>query len=60
MYTFDKAVFHEKARALNYIIVSNVAFPELKIRFVKGQDLITQYPNGVINLKDHDKFFGSE
>jgi hypothetical protein len=56
---FDKTVFHEKARALNYIIVSNVAFPELKIRFVKGVDLISRYPNGVISMKQHDIFFGS-
>jgi hypothetical protein len=54
---FDMSVFHEKAAGLNYIIVSNIAFPELKIKFIKGSDLISQYPNGEIKLKDHDKFF---
>lgn len=54
---FDMGIFHEKAAGLNYIIVSNITFPELKIKFVKGSDLISQYPNGEIKLRDHDKFF---
>jgi hypothetical protein len=54
---FDKTVFHQKASELSYIIVSNIAFPDIKIRFVKGSDLIQQYPNGIIPFKDHDAFF---
>jgi len=57
---FDKAVFDEKSKNLIYVIVSNVGFPSLKIRFVKGSDLATQYPNGEIKFKDHDKFFKDE
>ena len=54
---FDKTIFHEKAASLNYVIVSNIGFPDIKIRFVKGADLIAQYPSGEIKLKDHDTFF---
>jgi hypothetical protein len=53
--TFDEAVFHEKAKKLNYVICSNVNFPEITIRFVKGLDLIALYPKG--EIKDHNKFF---
>ena len=55
--TFNKEIFEEKAKKLIYIIVSNVNFPEIKIKFVKGIEIIVQYPTGVIPLKDFDKFF---
>jgi hypothetical protein len=54
---FDKEVFNEKSKSLIYVIVSNVNFPEIKVRFVKGPELVALYPNGVIPKKDHDKFF---
>jgi hypothetical protein len=54
---FDKKIFEEKAKTLIYIIISNVEFPEIKIKFVKGIDLIVDYPDGKIPLKDHIKFF---
>ena len=54
---FDKVVFEEKAKKLIYIIVSNVNFPEIRIKFVRGEELVMQYPNGKINSKDIDKFF---
>jgi len=54
---FDKNIFEEKAKKLIYIIVSNVNFPEIKIKFVKGVDLIVAYPTGCIHSKDFDKFF---
>jgi len=54
---FNKEVFDEKSKHLIYVIVSNIHFPSLKIRFVKGPELATRYPNGEIKLKDHDKFF---
>jgi len=53
--TYDETVFHEKAKKLNYVICSNVNFPEVKIRFVKGTDLIALYPKG--EIKDHEAFF---
>ena len=54
---FDKNVFIEKSKSLIYVIVSNIYFPEIKIRFVKGEELAQKYPTGIIPLKDHDKFF---
>ena len=54
---FNKDVFEEKAKKLIYIIVSNINFPEIKIKFVKGIDLIVDYPTGVIPSKDFSKFF---
>lgn len=54
---FDKAIFEEKARGLIYIIVSNLNFPDIKIKFVKGNELATKYPNGTIPLKDLVPFF---
>lgn len=55
--SFNKEIFEEKAKQLIYIIVSNVNFPEIKIKFVKGIDIIVDYPDGKIPLKDFDKFF---
>ena len=54
---FNKELFEEKAKNLIYIIVSNIDFPEIKIKFVRGVDLIIDYPKGVIPLKDLNKFF---
>jgi hypothetical protein len=54
---FDKQKFEEKANKLIYIIVSNINFPEIKIKFVKGSDLIIKYPKGEIKLKDSVEFF---
>ena len=54
---FNKEIFEEKAKQLIYIIVSNVNFPEIKIKFVKGIDLIVDYPTGKIPSKDLVKFF---
>ncbi len=53
----DKSVLAEKSKKLIYIIVSNVNFPEIKVKFVKGTDLIASYPGGVVPSKDFVKFF---
>ena len=55
--TFDKTVFEKKAKKLIYCIVSNINFPEIKIKFVRGITLLKLYPNGTISLNDHVKFF---
>ena len=54
---FNKEIFEEKAKKLIYIIVSNINFPEIKIKFVSGNELLFDYPCGKIPLKDFDKFF---
>ena len=55
--TFNQEIFEEKSKKLIFCIVSNVKFPNIKIRFVKGEDLIKKYPKGNIDLKDHIIFF---
>lgn len=54
---FDKNVFEKKAKKLIYCLVSNINFPEIKIKFVRGISLLKLYPNGIIPLKDYIKFF---
>ena len=56
---FDQEVFDEKSKKLLYIIISNINFPEIKIKFVRGIDLVVDYPKGKIPFKDFDKFFGT-
>ena len=55
--TFDKELFEEKSKKLIFCIVSNIDFPNIKIRFVKGEELIEKYPSGKISSKDFIKFF---
>lgn len=43
-----------------YIIVSNIRFPEIRVKFVTGGDLLVQYPNGEIPYADYGKFFEDE
>ena len=54
---FNKEEFIEKTNKLIFCIVSNVNFPEIKIKFVRGEDLLLKYPNGKIPSRDHVKFF---
>lgn len=54
---FNKDDFQNTAKKLIYIIICNIKFPKIKIKFIKGTDLILNYPNGIIPLKDFDKFF---
>ena len=54
---FDEKVFMEKSEKLIFIIVSNINFPNIKVKFIKGGALARMYPRGCIPLVDHDKFF---
>ena len=54
---FDEEKFREKTVKMIFCIVSNIYFPQIKIRFVRGSELIKLYPKGEIPLKDHVKFF---
>jgi len=55
--SFNKEVFEEKSKKMIFCIISNINFPEIKIRFVKGSDLLDEFPTGKIPLKEHIKFF---
>ena len=54
---FDPAVFIEKSKKLIYIVVCNVDFPTIQVRFVRGEELATRYPNGAIPLSDRHAFY---
>ena len=55
--SFNKEVFENKTKSLIFAIVSNVDFPNIKIRFIKGETILRKYPTGKIPKKDHDNFF---
>lgn len=54
---FNQEEFIKKSQGLIFCLVSNLYFPEIRVRFVRGADLIREYPSGIIPLKDHIKFF---
>ena len=54
---FNQEVFEEKTTKMVFCIVSNLNFPEIKVKFVRGVDLLEKYPKGKIPLKDHIQFF---
>ena len=54
---FNQEKFLEKANNLVYIIVSNMDFPHINVKFVEGKELIKKYPKGEIPLRDYNTFF---
>ena len=54
---FDQTIFEEKTKKLIFIIVGNIDFPNIQIKFVRGTDLLVSYPKGKIPRNDFDKFF---
>ena len=55
--SFNKEVFEEKAKKLVYCVVSNIYFPKIKVKFMRGIELMKIYPKGKIPFSDHIKFF---
>ena len=49
---FEKDTFDMKTKKIIFCIVSNVDFPNIKVRFVRGVDLLRMYHNGKISPKD--------
>lgn len=54
---FDQTIFEEKTKKLIFVIVGNIYFPNIQIKFVRGTDLLVSYPKGKIPRNDFDKFF---
>ena len=54
---FNMEVFEEKNKKLIFCIVSNINFPEIKVKFMKGVELLEKYPKGKISLENHIQFF---
>ncbi len=54
---FNQEEFIEKTSKLIFCFVSNVNFPEIKIKFIRGIDLLKIYPKGSIPFNNHIIFF---
>ena len=54
---FNQEEFEKKTNKLIFCIVSNINFPNIKIKFMKGEDLLKNYPKGSIPSNDYIKFF---
>lgn len=54
---FDSSKFQAHAKELIYVIVSVVSFPEIKIRFFRGDELATRFPRGEIKPNQHEALF---
>tara|TARA_Y100000287_G_C14213211_1_gene352037 strand:+ start:88 stop:537 length:450 start_codon:yes stop_codon:yes gene_type:complete len=52
---------HSHADTIDYIACDVVEFPKVRIRFVKGSDLVKNYPNKgcKVPFKDRDNFFAN-
>lgn len=57
----DESAVHEHAETIDYIACDVVDFPQVRIRFVKGSDLVKDYPGKYckIPFKERDKFFAN-
>ena len=58
----DTNKFHDKCNQLIYIIISNINFPRIKIKFIKGNELLKIYPKGSSgkSKKEYNNFFGKK
>ena len=54
----DKAVLHEHAESIDYIISDVTEFPKVRVVFKKGTDLVRDYPSGKISVKERNTLFG--
>lgn len=53
----DKKIFKKKTKKLIFCIVSNIEFPKIKLKFVRGKDLLSKYPNINIPISKMNEFF---
>ena len=56
---FDAAEFQEKVKTMNYVIVDNIEFLKITVKFATGIGLAARYPNGCIPFKDRVAFFNN-
>ena len=55
--TFIAEIAHEKANKLIYICCDIVDFPKLRVKFVKGSELVKQYPKCKISKTNREIFY---
>ena len=54
---FNESIAHDKANKLIYICCDIVEFPKIRVKFIKGADLIKKYPKCEINKGSREEFF---
>jgi len=55
---FDAVVAHSKANKLIYICCDIVEFPKIRVKFVKGSELIKEYPRCSVPKSQREVLFG--
>jgi hypothetical protein len=53
----DKAVLHEHANEIDYILTDISNFPTVNLTFIRGTELVEKYPNGQIPYKAKRSLF---
>ena len=56
---FNESMAHEKASKLIYICCDIVDFPHVRVKFVKGEDLIKEYPKCSVPFSRREGLFGA-
>lgn len=56
--SLDEDLAHAHAKTITYIACDIIDFPKVKVRFVKGEDLLEDYPKCKVPFKDRNLFFG--
>jgi len=54
----DEAELHSHASNISYICVDIVKFPQIQVKFKKGNDMVSEYPKGHVPSNHRDALFG--
>jgi hypothetical protein len=55
---FIKSVAHSKAKKLIFICCDIVEFPKVRVRFIRGSELVKEYPSCEIGKSKREVLFG--
>jgi len=58
--TVDLSEVKKKASELIYICCDIVEFPKVRIRFIDGLKLLSQYPTATVPVRDREMFFACD
>ena len=50
---------HAHANTIDYIVCDVIEFPKVVVRFVKGSDLVNDYPKCRVTYKKREQFFAN-
>lgn len=54
---FNDNLFQIHTKNAVFCIISNVNFPEIRVKFISGVDLLKLYPSGIISYNHYYNFF---